>query len=364
MASNVCPNTTNTPKFLNGATKLRIYLIDTVRKNASKIFALGPAITVDYYAKDYDRSTIPRFVELLQSPKNPGEQFAMYPRVLFTNYEFDETQLFGSPAILNVSPSHPLNLTRSSQHPLDLKINAPRTKFYQLHRNSEVWPEGKGAHLGAQVHHSWLHRVGSCRCKLSILSSDIMLILVIQAQFIISPDRAFSETGAISRVDYRDRFNKYKKFIIKHADTPRMRRLVAQLEKDFFQVHSPDSLSSAGEPEAIDEEEEFCLAFQNDTVISDPIPTSPILAPSLVEPTTPLPDPDVPSTLPPTTLVEPPAVLNSEEEPTNTPAPATKKKPRKKNGEDGPATAANNRRSARNGGGTVGMVVGGKATKG
>ena len=142
-----------------------------------------------------------------------------------------------------------------------------------------------------------------------------------------------------------------------------MRRLVAQLEKDLFQVHSPDSLSSTGKPEAIDEEEEFCLAFQNDAVISDPISTSPILAPSLVEPPTLLPDPDVPSALPPTTLAEPPAILNSEEEPTNTPTPATKKKPRKKNGEDGPAAAANNRRSARNSG-TVGMVVGGKATKG
>lgn len=105
MTFTVAPDSANTPKFVTGAGKYRVYLIDTVRKNASKIFSLGPEITVDHYAREYDRSAMPRFVELLQSPKKPGERFAMYPRLLFANYEVDDTQLFGSPAILNVSPS-------------------------------------------------------------------------------------------------------------------------------------------------------------------------------------------------------------------------------------------------------------------
>lgn len=96
---------------MQGAGALRTYLIDTIRKNASKIFSLGPEILVEYYAKDYNRSAIPKLANLLQSPKKPGEQFTMYPRVLFTNYEVDDAQLFGSPAILNVSLSRPFPLT-------------------------------------------------------------------------------------------------------------------------------------------------------------------------------------------------------------------------------------------------------------
>jgi hypothetical protein len=43
------------------------------------------------------------FVNLLGSHKKKDEQYALYPRVLFTNYEVSDTELFGSPAILNVS---------------------------------------------------------------------------------------------------------------------------------------------------------------------------------------------------------------------------------------------------------------------
>lgn len=217
--------------------------------------------------------------------------------------------------------------------------------------------------MGAQLHHPWLHCVGSHRGKSFALTSNIILTPPIQAQFIISPDRSFSEMGAITQVNYRDRFIKYKKFIIRNADTPRMRALVERLEKDLLQGHSPDGqVSSAGEPEAIDEEEDFCLAFQNDAVISDSVPTSPILAPSPVEPTALPLDPDVPSPPLPTTPIEPPAAPDSEE-PAESLAPATKKKPRKKNSEDQRAVPVNNRRSTRNAGGTTGIVVGGKAAK-
>ena len=87
-----------------------------------------------------------------------------------------------------------------------------------------------------------------------------MLTLLTQAQFIISPDRAFSETGAISKIDYCDRFKQYKKFIIRNADTPRMRTLVAQLERELLQVRSPDE-QAAEEPEPINEEVDFSVVL-------------------------------------------------------------------------------------------------------
>ena len=198
----------------------------------------------------------------------------------------------------------------------------------------------------------------------------------------ISPDRTFSETGARSKIDYRDRFKQYKRLIVRNPNTPRMRTFVAQLERQLFQVHSPDN-QAAEESDVIDEEDDFCVAFQNEVVLGDPILTSPILVPSLVEPTASLPSPDIPgASLPnpnvpgaslldpdvpgaplPTTPAEPLAVHESGEEPANKPTPATRKRSHKKNGEDEPAMAPNNRRSARNGGGTARNVGGGMATK-
>jgi hypothetical protein len=99
---------------------MRIYLIDTVRKHASKIFALNPPIDVQVYAKDYDRSTIPALVELLKSPKKPDELHATYPRILFKDYTVDNAKLFGSVAILNVSPFHLVDVHHPS-HPCDFR---------------------------------------------------------------------------------------------------------------------------------------------------------------------------------------------------------------------------------------------------
>ena len=202
-----------------------------------------------------------------------------------------------------------------------------------------------------------------------------MLTLLTQAQFIISPDRTFSEAGAISKIDYRDRFKQYKRLIIRNADTPRMRTLVTQLERELLQVHSPDE-QAAEESEIINEEDDFCTAFQNEVILSDPTPSSPVptspIPASPIEPAASLPNPntpgaplptaDIPDALPPTTRVEPPAILDNGEEPTE-PIPATKKRSRKKNDDDGPTTATNNRRSTRNAGGTARKVVGGKTTK-
>ena len=85
---------------MKGVKQMRIYLIDHSRKHGPKIFGLSAK--AEYYAMNYDRSTTPEFVELLKSPKKPDEIYPMYPRVLFTNYEVVDKELFGSSAILNV----------------------------------------------------------------------------------------------------------------------------------------------------------------------------------------------------------------------------------------------------------------------
>ena len=96
---------------------------------------------------------------------------------------------------------------------------------------------------------------------------SLKLSSLIQAQFIISPDQLFSEKGAISKINYCDRFKQYKKLIIKNIDTPRMEQLITRLNTELFHVHSPNGPSSAGAQIVIDEEEEFCLAFQNEVTI-------------------------------------------------------------------------------------------------
>ena len=82
---------------------MRIYLIDTVRKHASPIFSIKSVTDSECDSTRYDHSTAQVFANLLKSPKKPEEEYAMYPRVLFTDYEVVDTELFGSHAILNVS---------------------------------------------------------------------------------------------------------------------------------------------------------------------------------------------------------------------------------------------------------------------
>ena len=96
---------------MKGVKQMRTYLIDGVRKHGSQIFCTG--LPGEYYTTNYNRSAVPRFVELLGSPKKPDEVYPAYPRVLFTNYEVVEKELFGSTAILNVRPSHPHSFTLS-----------------------------------------------------------------------------------------------------------------------------------------------------------------------------------------------------------------------------------------------------------
>ena len=93
----------NVPKFMKGVKAMRINIIDTVRKNTSKIYSIPSATDNTYYSTNYDRSTVPAFLSLLKSPKQPDEAYTTYPQVLFTNYKVSDEELFGSSAILNVS---------------------------------------------------------------------------------------------------------------------------------------------------------------------------------------------------------------------------------------------------------------------
>ena len=120
----------------------------------------------------------------------------------------------------------PINTHHSSQHPIDIESDALWTNIHWHHFDSEAQPKGKSPHFGAQVDHPWFHHFGSRHHKLFTLFSYNPLTRLIQAQFMISPDRTFLEMGAISRINYRDRFKQYKRLIIKNANTPRMSELV------------------------------------------------------------------------------------------------------------------------------------------
>ena len=96
---------------------MRIYLIDTVRKNAPAIFSIKSVTDNECYSKGYDRSTIPALANLLKSPRKQHEEYATFPRVLFTNYEVIEEELFGSPAILNVGQFCLVDFSCRSQLP-------------------------------------------------------------------------------------------------------------------------------------------------------------------------------------------------------------------------------------------------------
>ena len=98
-------------KFLKGAKDFRGSLIDNVRKRATDIFSIN-SVTAECYSTGYDRSQIPAITDLLKSPKKPDEQYALYPRVLFTNYEVVDAELFGSSALLKVSQFYPIDFGR------------------------------------------------------------------------------------------------------------------------------------------------------------------------------------------------------------------------------------------------------------
>ena len=89
------------PKFLEGAGDMRGYMIDTIRKHATSIFGIA-GLDGSEFRTSYDRSTVPQFAQLLQSPNAPDEQFATYPQVLYQDHD-TKKMLFGSQVIVNVS---------------------------------------------------------------------------------------------------------------------------------------------------------------------------------------------------------------------------------------------------------------------
>ena len=92
-------------KFLKGAKDFRGYLINNVRDEAPAIFSID-SVTKEQYSASYDRTGMPAITDLLKNPKKPGEEYALYPRILFTNYEVIDAELFGSPAIMKVGSFH------------------------------------------------------------------------------------------------------------------------------------------------------------------------------------------------------------------------------------------------------------------
>ena len=170
---------------MKGVKAMRIYVIDTVRKSASKIFSVPSATDNTYYATSYDRSTVPAFVDLLKSPKQPHEAFAIYPRVLFTNYEVVDKELFGSSAILNVSQSHSIHWLPLTAVVLDLESGSPRINLRRPHLDLDldlgrkIWPEGDCPQVGIEVHNPGMYRHGGSHClsiTLFALSWNLPLI--------------------------------------------------------------------------------------------------------------------------------------------------------------------------------------------
>ena len=77
------------------------YIIDVTRKCATLIFRIS-GLEGSEFKTTYDQSTVPQFVELLQSPNAPGDKFATYPRVLYEDHDTKKL-LFGSQVIVNVN---------------------------------------------------------------------------------------------------------------------------------------------------------------------------------------------------------------------------------------------------------------------
>ena len=86
---------------MHGAKDFRATLVSNVHNEAVAIFSIDGMTKLDY-TLGYDRSTKPAIVDLLRSPKKPDDQYALYPKVLFTNYEVVNAELFGSSAISKV----------------------------------------------------------------------------------------------------------------------------------------------------------------------------------------------------------------------------------------------------------------------
>ena len=131
-----------TSQFLRGARKARGPLIDSMRKNAKDIFLLGNSVDSDFYSREYDRSTVPVFLDLLRSPKTPDVSYALYPCVLFKDYIVDDRGLFGSVAISNVSCSH-LADSATTHHPSDSQISASRKNLPPHWLNPTIQTKGQ-----------------------------------------------------------------------------------------------------------------------------------------------------------------------------------------------------------------------------
>lgn len=100
-------------KFLEGMGDMRGYMIDTIRKHATSIFGIT-GLEGSEFRTSSDRSMVPQFTELLQSPHAPEQRFATYPRVLYQDHNTRKL-LFGSQVIVNVS-------TRLSYQPHSVTI--------------------------------------------------------------------------------------------------------------------------------------------------------------------------------------------------------------------------------------------------
>jgi hypothetical protein len=74
---------------------------------------------VGYYAASAGsyRSQMPAFANLLKDPKKPNEEYAVFPPVLFTNYEVVKTELFGSAALLKVHHFNTISLNHAHISP-------------------------------------------------------------------------------------------------------------------------------------------------------------------------------------------------------------------------------------------------------
>ena len=87
----------------------------------------------------------------------------------------------------------------------------------------------------------------------------------------LSPDPLFSETSAITKIKYNDRFKRYKMFIGKHLESSQMKGLIARFNVELFPAdpldHLPSPLSTGG-PEVMEDEDDFSRAFNDDATQS------------------------------------------------------------------------------------------------
>lgn len=151
---------------MQGAKNFQATLVSNVRDEAVAIFSVD-GMTKPDYALGYDRSTKPALIDLLKSPKKPDDQYALHPKVLFTNYEVANMQLFGSSAISNVGHFciHLVVLTLLTA-PIDFEIGFPWTKGCHLPHSSTAWPKGICPPVGSDICHPRVYCDGCCGGKL------------------------------------------------------------------------------------------------------------------------------------------------------------------------------------------------------